>query len=1110
MLLFSKYLQSTLLATYSPANLVPLLISLFFLVWTSHSSANPPDYRYQKAFRVQQLSLDDGLSQSAVSDIIQDQNGYIWLATEDGLNRYDSYDFEVFHHDFLDDTSLHENWVTKLLEEPGVGIWIGTARGISLYDPLEKKFTSFAEQDADLRSSVTALHMDPNGVIWVAAEEGLYFIDQNRKKVKRFTSSNNQFKPGPITTITGSGNYLYTAGNDCILRINLTNLESVNLCQQIKWEELKGHRILSILVVNKILWVGTNGGLIRYDLESASQQHFLHDPNDANSLSDDYVQALLFDDHGDLWVATTEGVSVYNQDRRVFRHYRRKIYTEDGLSSNDILSLFLDQDGLMWLGTYTGGVNILDPNQNRFDHIFTKSDVVKLGENNTVHAIEKDSSDNLWIASYGAGLFRYNLLSAQLSRPLNDAKIRYDKFVYTLMADRNNRLWIASLEELNLWDLENNEILETQFFIDGRPSKPPASVNRLFEDVNGDIFVGSNHGLFKITQVTQRAQKLHITLHDMTGELPESFTQYDTSILTIIQDSVGDYWFGGTAGLIHYRVKLNQWEHFKHSKGNRQSLSNDNVQVIFEDAQGFVWVGTGDGLNQVIKSKLGQNSVYFNRITTRDGLPNNSIYGILEDDSKQLWISTNSGIVKYASNSPGMEIYKKADGISSDEFNTGAYFTDENGWLFFGSINGVTVIKNGQVENKQTQKRLRYAKILVGTRSINVGKLNLSEDPMLVQGVDDVSINVKMVNVNYRKLGTQRYRYRINGLSDKWNYLATQRDVFITGLAEGDYQLEVQSRLIGNSWISQSKSLSIRVITSFWNSNQAIYVIALFVLILFVSAIYYVSLFYRRQLAVTSKRKDIESLRLKEIRSDKSTLGKELAQKEQEVAYLSNKIRLFEHKLDSEKYKDVATGFYRLSYLVKLFKRTQADNDNKKKADDLLDYQSIAILDLMNYQELYQRYDFLSLAEYLSKISSLIRNQLPSKYHVFFVRDGIFLVMSTIKVLSEFEQSLIELSDNINRTKFEIANGVSASANIAFTSADLATFKVTNKSDLPILANKILKFHHEILDSATDPSRPHRYAISVKNKKNVMNIDNDTQSFSTLKEAGIVELRLII
>ena len=1068
--------------------------------------ANTVDYRYQKAFKVQRLSLADGLSQSAVSDIIQDENGYIWLATEDGLNRYDSYDFEIFRHDFLNDNSIHENWVVTLLEEPGVGIWIGTARGISFYDPVDKSFTNFTEQDTDLQSYVSDLHMDQNGVIWVATTKGLFFIDKNRKKIERFISAAGQMEFGTILSITDDGRRVYASGAGCILQIDLTSLEMVNLCEQNSLEEIKDIRLNVILVNKDILWIGSSAGLYRYDLHDYSWQNFHHDNKNSNSLNDNYVQDLLFDSNDRLWVATTEGVSAYDQNKQIFKHYTRQIYAEDGLSSNDVLKLFSDEDGLMWLGTYTGGVNILDPNQNRFDHILTRSDVANLGRNNTIHAIEKDSSDNLWLGSYGAGLFRYNLLSAELSKPLNDALYEYDKFVYSLMLDSKNRLWIASLEELNLLDLNTNTIAKLRFTVDGNVVNSIFSVNRLLEDANGSIYIGMTSGLFKIVQIAKVDGITEINLHDMTEELPKEFTLYSPSISSIVQDREGDFWFGGEAGLIYYQVKLNQWDYFKYSKGNLQSLSNDNVQVIFEDSQGFIWVGTGDGLNQVVKSTLGNNSVYFKRITAHDGLPSNAIYGILEDDNNQLWLSTNSGIVKYKSNSPVMEIYKEADGISSNEFNTGGYFVDENGWLYFGSIDGVTVIKNDGFKRDSKNIRLEYAKISIGQRQVNVRKLNSSFKPTVVQGADEVSINVRMVNINYEKLGTQRYRYRINGVSDKWTYLGTQRDIFITGLTEGDYDLQVQSRLIGNDWSAQSKSLKIVVSTSFWNSNHAFYLIVFGVLSLFIAMIYYVSIFYRRKLILTGKKIDRESLRLKEIRNDKKSLGEELASKETEVAYLQSKVRLFEHKLDSEKYRDVATGFYKLSYITKLVASTEQNTKGSKVTKNLNTYQSITVIELTDFFEMHKTYEFLALAEFLSKVSKLIKEQMAAECPMFFVREGVFMIINVRQDPTVFEQSLIELYDLIKITHFEFANGISESVELGITCTNIAKIKMDNKSDMSLLASRILKLHGEILQISDKKASTRCYNITIQQQKKIMSEENEMLSFSELVQHKIIRL----
>jgi len=210
---------------------IALIISTYLALFCSViCQANNIDYRYSKAFAVQKLSIEDGLSQSVVNDIIQDQQGYIWLATEDGLNRFDSYEFEIFQHDEQDEHSLHENLVLSLLEEPGKGIWIGTGVGLSFFDFEDSTFTNLSELGTNPKWWITSLMMDNSGRIWASSENGLYYIDQDRRKMKRVITRSGDRIAEYITSMADSEEFLYITSKDCVRRINKKNFETVNLC----------------------------------------------------------------------------------------------------------------------------------------------------------------------------------------------------------------------------------------------------------------------------------------------------------------------------------------------------------------------------------------------------------------------------------------------------------------------------------------------------------------------------------------------------------------------------------------------------------------------------------------------------------------------------------------------------------------------------------------------------------------------------------------------------------------------------------------------------------------------------------------------------------------
>ncbi len=1081
-----------------------LFVALLFNQLTGLvASSSIQDYRYQKAFKVQHLSLSDGLSQSVVNSVIQDSDGYIWLATEDGLNRFDSYEFKTFRHDHRKDDSLHENWVISLIEEPGYGIWVGTVSGLSFFDPKQQSFTDYSIFNGDLKTYIWSFIYDQNSVVWIATDNGLFYVDRANNQVVPFIDSSGKELDDEVTSLTDSDDYIYAATSNCIYRIEKKSNHRVNLCDNPELNILNNSVLKIIKIQGELLWIGTANGLFRYNLQSNILTAYINQKEKINSISDNQINDLVIDKNSSLWIATSKGLNLYNKDKEIFERYSQQTFAQDGLSSNDIFSLYVDEHDLIWLGTYGGGVNILDPNQHQFEHLLTRTDVIEIGNNNTIHGVEKDQYENLWLASYGGGLINYDLLTGKISRPLNDAKVDYDEHVYSLLIDHSNRLWVGTLRDLEIIDVKSKISIDTLFLLDGQIIDRIGHVMRLHEDHQGSVWIGSENGLFKVTGTQYKNKKLHIELTDLTHKLPNSFSNFSSNISSIIDDQYGNFWFGGYAGLVFYDVEQDEWQHYRYDKSNPQSLSNDSVQVIYEDSQGFLWVGTADGLNRVNRSEFDKDTFYFERITTYEGLPNNAIYGILEDQDQQLWISTTRGLVKYIHNMVNMDVFGSIDGLSSDEFNTGAYFSDSEGKLYFGSVNGITIVNHAADRSVAKKAKVLFSQVKVGNRNIDTYQLNHTDNPTITQQSNEASIDISVVNINFDRLGTQRYRYRILGLDNQWNYLGVTRKLFIAGLSEGHYQLDIESKLAGQLW-NQMQRLNIQVNSSFWKSSEAYFLIAFSILMFFLSSLFLVARFYKAQVNKVNKKMGVELLRTKEIRADNDALKFELQTKESEVNSLNKKIKSDEHKLSVEKYRDAITGFYRLNYLEQINQEELIENQDAESSSFSC-YNSLVVFELSDYSEVEKNLGPLAAAELAAKVSINIRQKTDSQTQIFCVKNGIFLLLNSQVDSHAFRDSIINLRHHIVRSQFDVANSQSTHTRISLTVMDISQADINAKEELMTMVELIIASHiflarknkHSNIQLQITKSAKHFTQINIK--ENIAGLlDNNKLIFSPL------------
>jgi len=1050
--------------------LTNLFYCLLLLILVFPAKSNIQDYRYRKAFKVQRLSLEQGLASSVVQDIIQDQQGYIWVATEDGLSRFDSYEFKNYRHDHKNKFSLHENWLVSLAEEPGKGVWVGTVSGVTFLNHDTQQFKNYSTEDTQLQAMITEITRLTTGELYFATENGLYFFDENNDAVVPFESSLGKKITSDVGSIGDTKDFIYVSSSDCLTRITKSSKALFNMCDLPSLEVLKGRYILKVLVVGDTIWLATNRGLFHYEISSDKLREFYHEPNNKDSLASNYVQDLALDGNGSLWIGSTVGLDYYNSDKESFEHYTQQDSSAEGLSAKDIGVLLIDKEKLLWLGTYGGGLNILNPNQHKFEHILTKSDVSNLGKDNTIHGIVKDRNHNLWMASYGGGLLKYDLLSGEISKPVQLSNSELVSHIYSLFIDHEHRLWLGGYDKLSIVNLDTEVELDTLVYVDGELIQKFDRPNQITQNYQGDIFIASEGGLFQLEKLEQTDGAVSVFLKNMTRELPVSLTNKTQVITAVIDDADGNLWIGSRAGLVYYQVDKNQYNYFVYESDNPQSITSNVIQVIYEDSYGFIWIGTSDGLNRVVRSSVDKDTFYFERITTYEGLPNNSIYGILEDQKRQLWISTNLGIVKYANGAVTSDTFRSVDGLSSDEFNTASYFSDAEGRLYFGSINGVTIINDVVSYTRENQNNLVFTHVQVGDRELDLFNLNNQTNPLIVQHSDENAIDISVANISYEKLGTQRYRYRIEGVNEKWVYLGTRRNIFIAGLPEGKYKVEVQTQMAGLPWANKSKLLNVVVETDFWSSSQANYLIGIIFLGVFAISILSISRYYKDLVERSQKKTTLEALRVKELRVDNESLKDELAEKAKSIQTLNRRVEIGEKKLDIEKYRDVSTGFYRLNY----FYRLEGDDFLEEGADSGKGfdcYKCIAVFELKDYSEIFQNLGPLAVSEFVSQVSMVIRRNLNSRIQIFQIQSGIYLILGCEIEYQQFEDELLNLGHIIERFEVSVANGLSEHSRVSQTFMDVQKVSINSKRQLDVAIDLLIQLHQQLCLNRQEPNR---------------------------------------
>jgi PAS domain S-box-containing protein len=801
--------------------------------------------------RAQDLNFEhltdaDGLSQNAVFCILQDRQGFMWFGTQDGLNRYDGYSFTVFRHDPQDINSISDNYITALYEDRGGKLWIGTqSGGLNKFDPITETFVRYRHDPLNPGSlshnHVSSLHEDSEA-LWVGTHGGL----------NRLNRATNQFT-----------RYLHDATKPNSLSDNYINAIHVDR--------------------RDMLRIGTaEGGLNRYDRATStgaagSFTHFVHDPNNPNSLRDNYVLTIFEDKSGALWLGTgSHGLNKLepnenqSQDRQTakFRRYVCQVsaMTEDNegmlwigskglglyrfdkakeqfarfvhdpnnpysLSDAGILSAYVDRAGDLWLGTHGYGINKYSRTGKAFRHYVRTLAYPKSLANRSVRAIHEDEQGVLWIGGY-EGLDKFNRVTGAFTHYQPDATNPASipgKDVFVIYPDP------ASAGKIFLIGFESNQGLAKFDRTTGRftPYPPDPAGHRslirhpvyaLHRERSGMLWIGTDAGLFKYDETKNDLRQYR---HDPQN--PQSLG--DDRILSLCEDATGALWVGTEGGGLHRFERAarkglspGRFIRYRHDPRNPFSLSNDRIKCIFTAKDGTIWIGTdGGGLN-----RFDREHEKFLHYTTKDGLPNDVVYGILEDEPGNLWLSTNKGISKFNPQTQTFKNYEAGDGLQSNEFNTGAYFKSpaSRGEMFFGGINGVTAFFPDQIKDNPYVPPI----VLTGFRKFNQ-PVRLDTAIAAIKKIklnyDDAVFSFEFAALNYTAPEKNQYAFRLEGFNDDWVELGTKREVTFTNLDPGEYILRVKGSNNDGVWNEAGASIAISIAPAFYQTNWFVALCAL-------------------------------------------------------------------------------------------------------------------------------------------------------------------------------------------------------------------------------------------------------------------------------------------
>jgi len=773
--------------------------------------------------RFDQYSLEDGLSQSSVFAVLEDSLGFIWVGTEDGLNRFDGYQFKVYRHNPDDPGSLSSSRIRALYEDPAGTLWVGTyGGGLNRFEQKTGKFSAFRHNTDDINSlsndQILSLAGDPEGWLLVGTRGG--GLSRFNPRTEIFMNFQNNLSD-PHSLISDTVNSIlqdntgeiWVGTNQGLERFDYRNgLFNHFGIQPDSQKKLSGKNILALYEDRfGVLWIGTSKGLNRISPDRDLVIDYLHNPSDPMSLPHNAINSIIEDKGSGLWIGSERGISLYDREKETFTNFKNDPNDPNSLSSNSVWSLEIDQSGGIWLGTNGGGLNRFDALSERFDHYYSDPvDPNSLSSNN-VSAIYQDREGFLWIGTNGAGLNRYNRWQGIWEVYIyehDDPNSLSNNWVMAILEDGFGNLWIGTEGGgLNLFDRQKEEFTRYQYEPEDPGSLSGNAVRYIYEDLSGNLWISTSNGLNRYIRETDRFQRY---THD-----PEySNSLSDNTVGVVYQDHAGRLWIATQGGLDQYESGSGKFSHFRHDPADPNSLSQDIVFSIHEDREGNLWFGTwGGGLNRYEPA-----SDSFSHYRVKDGLPNDVIYGILEDMDGFLWLSTNNGISRF---DPRREIfynYYARDGLQSNEFNLNSYFQSTNDELFFGGVNGFNSFTPSNIHFNSYIPPIRLTSFdLVGNLTNLGGPVETLGNITLKLPENDFEF--EYVALSYYQPQDNQYAYMLEGYDQDWNYTGNRRYGGYTNLPGGEYILRIKGSNNDGLWNETGLELTITIKPPFWRTT---------------------------------------------------------------------------------------------------------------------------------------------------------------------------------------------------------------------------------------------------------------------------------------------------
>lgn len=761
------------------------------------------------------------LTQNDVTSIVQDRFGFLWFGTQDGLLRYDGYNFSIFRHSRTDSRSLPASFVRTLHRDRLGRLWVGTDLGICLYDDDSRTFIRFP---LGTSKAIYDIAEDGDGRLWVGTADGLYSFDESAQRFIRSRKLDDELAHVSVWSLAaGRGRSLWIGTSRGLANLSQTNVKLYMHTIDSPAESASGRRDIRAVSVDSegnVLLGPFEGGLGVLNPDS-NGIHWLNDVIPAGVR----VSQIFEDSSGLIWLGTVaHGIVTYDPEARNVERMKHQPSDTRSISHDRIRVIYEDVSGLIWIGTGPGGVNRYDRRSAKVAHYRFRRAVPDSLSKNQVSTIHVDQSGTVWVGTFGGGLNRFDgseSFKHFRHDPGNDSSLSSDQ-VFSILVDRYGDLWVGTGEHgLNRYDRETGAF---RHYVHNQLDDRSLAHNRvrvLYEDSVGQLWIGTAGGGLDLYD-----RELDRFIHHQ-HDPADTTTISENNVRFIMEDHRGRLWIGtSTAGVNRFDSGARKFTRFEHEPGNEGSLAHNRVQAMYESDDHRLWIGTPAGLTE-----LGYDGEVIYTYTREDGLANDIVYCILGDPRGNLWLSTNLGISRFSPSTRQFQNYDVTDGLQANEFFAGSCSSTKDGTVMFGGVNGLTAFNPDDISKRTYEPKVALTELLVRNRTVQPGPRGGATPltkPLLLTDAIELSHDQNTVAFGFAALDFAspsriRYQYMLSGFDPDWiETSASNRIARYSNLPAGDYELLVRASNSSGHWGNEVRRLRVAVRPAPWLSPWAV------------------------------------------------------------------------------------------------------------------------------------------------------------------------------------------------------------------------------------------------------------------------------------------------